>query len=82
MERIFPGDKMGALMYKAAQGAAVFGELDQEHVDRIVRPVFEAGYNRRVDLAKKAAEDTGIGRWQDMVIKNVVGGHFRQMNIR
>lgn len=67
------GDKVDALMRKAAQAAAVFGELDQEHVDRIVRAVFEAGYNRRIDLAKMAAEETGIGRWQDKVVKNVVG---------
>ena len=65
-----------ALMRKASAAAAVFGELDQEHTDRITRAVFEAGYNQRVRLAKMAAEETGIGRWQDKVVKNVVATSF------
>ena len=59
-------------MEKARQAAAVFNQYSQEQVDRIVRPVYEAGFNNRVKLAKLAYEETGIGRWQDKVIKNVV----------
>lgn len=66
-------DRVDAVMRKAVTAAAIFSELDQEHTDRIVRAVFAAGYDNRVRLAKMAAEETGIGRWQDKVVKNAVG---------
>jgi acetaldehyde dehydrogenase/alcohol dehydrogenase len=59
-------------MEKARHAAAVFNQYSQDQVDRIVRAVYEAGFNHRVRLAKMAYEETGIGRWQDKVIKNVV----------
>jgi acetaldehyde dehydrogenase/alcohol dehydrogenase len=59
-------------MEQARYAAAVFSQYSQEQVDRIVRAVYEAGFNQRVRLAKLAHEETGIGRWQDKVIKNVV----------
>jgi acetaldehyde dehydrogenase/alcohol dehydrogenase len=60
------------IMEKATLAAAVFSTLDQAHTDRIVRAVYEAGFNARVKLAKMAHEETNIGRWEDKVIKNVV----------
>jgi len=60
------------IMEKATLAAAVFSTLDQAHTDRIVRAVYEAGFNARVKLAKMAHEETSIGRWEDKVIKNVV----------
>jgi len=57
---------------KAIRAAAVFSQLDQDHTDRIVRAVFEAGFNNRVYLAKMAHEETGLGVWEDKVIKNVL----------
>jgi acetaldehyde dehydrogenase/alcohol dehydrogenase len=59
-------------MEKARHAAAVFNQYSQEQVDRIVRAVYEAGFNHRIKLAKLAYEETGIGRWQDKVIKNAV----------
>jgi acetaldehyde dehydrogenase/alcohol dehydrogenase len=64
-------DNVDEIMRKASAAAAVFSELDQAHTDRIARAVFEAGFQNRVSLAKLAVEETGIGRWQDKVIKNV-----------
>ena len=61
---------------KAAVAAGIFSQLGQEHVDRIVRAVYEAGFNARVSLAKLASEETQIGKWQDKVIKNVVATQF------
>lgn len=58
---------------KAKESAAVFSQLSQEHVDRIVKAVYEAGFKNRVKLAKMAVEETGIGKWEDKVIKNVAG---------
>lgn len=61
------------IMQNAVAAAGVFSQFTQEHVDRIVRAAYEAAFNNRVRLAKMAVEETGIGRWQDKVMKNVVG---------
>ena len=58
------------ILDKATQAAAVFSQLDQAHTDRIVRAVVRAGLEHRVRLARMAQEETGIGRWQDKVVKN------------
>jgi len=60
------------IMEKAIYAAGIFSQLDQEHTDRIVRAVYEAGFNNRIKLAKMAHEETGLGNWKDKVIKNVV----------
>jgi acetaldehyde dehydrogenase / alcohol dehydrogenase len=57
---------------KATMAAAIFDQLNQEQVDKIVEEVCKAGFNNRVKLAKMAVEETGIGVWQDKVLKNVV----------
>ena len=57
---------------RANQAAAVFTQLDQKHTDRIVRSVFEEGLNNRVRLAKMAYEETGLGVFEDKVLKNVL----------
>ncbi len=57
---------------KACAAAAVFTQFDQEQIDRIVRAVFTAGLSHRVRLAKMACEETGLGKWQDKVWKNVL----------
>lgn len=67
---------------RAAQSAAVFAQYDQEQTDRIVKAVYRAAFNHRVDLAKLAHEETGIGRWQDKVIKNVVASQLVYEDIK
>lgn len=57
----------------AVISGAVFNQFNQQQTDRIVKKVFEAGFENRVKLAKMAAEETEIGIWQHKVIKNVVG---------
>ncbi len=64
------------MMEKAKSAAAVFSQLTQEHTDRIVRAVYEAVFNKRISLAKHAHEETGKGKWEDKVIKNVVASQF------
>lgn len=57
---------------RANQAAAVFTQLDQKHTDRIIRSIFEEGLNNRVRLAKMAYEETGLGIFEDKVLKNVL----------
>ena len=60
------------IINRASCASAIFSQLSQEHVDRIVRAVYEAAFNNRIKLAKMAHEETGLGRWEDKVMKNVI----------
>ena len=66
----------------ATAAAAVFSQYDQEHTDRIVHAVYEAAFRDRVRLARLAYEETGMGKWQDKVIKNVVASQFVYEDIK
>ncbi len=70
------------IMRKASFAAAIFSQLSQEHTDRIVRAVYEAGFKNRIKLAKMAHDETGLGVWEDKVIKNVVATQFVYEDIK
>jgi acetaldehyde dehydrogenase / alcohol dehydrogenase len=70
------------LFRRAKAAAAVFTQFNQEQTDRVVRAVYEAAFSNRVGLAKLAHQETGMGRWQDKVIKNVVASHFVYEDIK
>lgn len=55
---------------RAARAANAFLEYDQERTDRIVRAIFEASYAARLDLARMAHEETGMGLYEHKVLKN------------
>jgi acetaldehyde dehydrogenase / alcohol dehydrogenase len=67
---------------RALEAAAEFLTLDQEQTDRIVRAVYEAGFNDRRKLAEMAHEETGIGNIRDKVIKNTIATRFVYRDIR
>jgi acetaldehyde dehydrogenase / alcohol dehydrogenase len=68
-----PHEKIADEMLEKAQiAAAVFQELSQKETDKIVESVYKAGFNARIQLAKMACEETGIGIWQHKVLKNVL----------
>ncbi len=71
-----------AIMNRAKTAAELFRHLDQEQTDRIVTAVYRAGFNQRIRLAKMAVEETGLGVWQDKVIKNVIATRFVYEDIR
>ena len=68
--------KADAYFDRAKAAAAVFSQFDQEQTDRIVEAVYQAAFNQRVRLAKMAHEETGMGKWQDKVIKNALASQF------
>lgn len=53
---------------KAAQ--KIFANFSQEQVDRIFQHAAAVATSKRIDLAKKAARETGMGVLEDKVIKN------------
>lgn len=71
-----------AYFVRAKEAAAVFCQYDQQQTDAIVKSVYEAGFKNRVRLAKMAHDETGIGKWQDKVIKNAVATHFIHEDIK
>jgi len=64
--------KADEILDKAVLAAAEFSQFNQEQTDRVVEAVYKAALNARVRLAKMAVEETGIGVWQDKVVKNVL----------
>ncbi len=70
------------IMGRAARASAEFAQLGQAETDRIVDAVHKIAFNNRVRLAKMAHEETGMGRWEDKVIKNVVASQLVYEDIR
>lgn len=64
------------LMANARIAAAIFNELDQEHTDRIVRAVYKAAFDSRVQLAEAAVEETQLGALKDKIMKNVIASQM------
>ncbi|MHC1708579.1 MAG: aldehyde dehydrogenase family protein [Bacteroidales bacterium] len=70
------------IIQKAQEAANAFLEFDQQKTDQIVRAAYKAGFDHRVRLAKMAYEETGIGKWEDKVIKNVIATRYVYQDIR
>ncbi len=61
------------LVGAAKKAQAAIAEMTQQQVDGIVRAIAEAGVRNARRLAEMAHEDTGFGRVEDKVIKNIFG---------
>ncbi len=59
------------LVEKAKVAQQELSCMDQQYVDRIVKSISDAGVRNAKRLAQMANEDTGFGRVEDKVIKNV-----------
>ena len=71
-----------ALMAQANEAAAVFTQYDQDQVDHIVAAAAKAGAAHRLELAHMAAEETGMGIFEDKVIKNLFATEYVYNDIR
>lgn len=70
------------LVSQARHAAALFTQYDQETVDRIVAAAAKAGVARRIELARMAVEETGMGVFEDKVIKNLFSTEYIYNDIR
>jgi acetaldehyde dehydrogenase/alcohol dehydrogenase len=70
------------IIQRAKKAFNFFKKLDQAETDRIVRAAYLAAMNNRVHLARLAAEETGLGIWQDKVIKNVIASQLVYEHIK
>lgn len=78
---MLPTLDIDGILKKAQDAANEFLEFDQEKTDRIVKAAYEAGFDHRIQLAKMACEETGIGKWEDKVIKNVIATRYVYQDI-
>ena len=67
---------------KAILAAAEFQQINQKQTNKIVKAVYKAALAERVRLAKMAAEETGLGVWQDKVVKNVLASQLVYEDIK
>ena len=58
------------LVNKVSAAQKIFATYTQEQVDHIFRRVALKLSSLRIPLAKMAVEETGMGVWEDKVIKN------------
>lgn len=70
------------LVSQAREAAAIFTQYGQAEVDRIVDAAARAGAARRIELARMAVEETGMGVFEDKVIKNLFATEYVYDDIR
>lgn len=59
------------LLKEAKAAQQELAKMNQQQIDRIVEAISRAGASNAENLAKAAQEETGFGKWQDKVIKNL-----------
>jgi len=67
---------------KAQEATFLFHNYTQEAVDRILKAIYLQGMESRTVLAKMAAEETGIGKWEDKVTKNILATKYIYEDIK
>ena len=66
----------------AKLAALTFNGYTQINVDKIVKAVYLAGMKERVEMAKMAVTETGMGKWEDKVIKNILSTKYVYEDIK
>lgn len=70
------------LIANAKKAQEIYKTFSQEKVNSIVKAIAEAGEREAVKLAKMAWEETGFGKWQDKIVKNVFASKIVYENMK
>jgi acetaldehyde dehydrogenase / alcohol dehydrogenase len=70
------------VMDKTKDAAESFAQFSCEKTDAILKAVYEAAFNKRFRLAEMAHSETGVGKVEDKVIKNIIATRFVYHDIR
>ncbi|MCP4180277.1 MAG: aldehyde dehydrogenase family protein [bacterium] len=70
------------LINNSVIAAKKFSEFDQKKTDCILKAVYKAAFYNRVNLAKESYEETGIGKLEDKIIKNIVATNLVYNDIK
>lgn len=73
---------VNTLVGNAMKAQEEFKQLDQEAVDRIVKAMTLAGIDKHMELAKMAVDETGMGIYEDKVIKNLFATEYVYHSIK
>ncbi len=68
--------ELNSLIERVTAAQRKFAEFSQEQVDILFRHAAQAANENRLRLAKMAAEETGMGIFEDKVIKNQFASEF------
>ncbi len=71
-----------AITMNAKKASDEFRFLTQTITDKIVKAVYKAGFDNRIALAKMAWKETGIGKWEDKVLKNIIATRYVYNDIK
>ncbi len=74
--------EIDTLVARAQKAAEQFLQLEQEDVNRIIHAMARAGEAARIPLAWLAVEETGMGVFEDKVIKNQFATEYIYNNIK
>ena len=70
-------ERLDAVVARSRAAAEAFRKIDdQAAVDRIVWALVVAGLEHAVELARMAMEETGLGVFEDKVVKNYIATEF------
>jgi len=67
---------------KSGKSAIEFSTFSQEMVDNIVKAVARVGMEHSEEFAKMAVEETGMGKWEDKVAKNLLATEYIYEDIK
>ncbi|MCR4672159.1 MAG: acetaldehyde dehydrogenase (acetylating) [Lachnospiraceae bacterium] len=70
------------LIRKAKAAQKALAAYDQARIDSLVKALADAGIRNAEKLAKMAQEETGFGKWQDKVLKNILGSRIVYEHIK
>ncbi|MHC1749684.1 MAG: acetaldehyde dehydrogenase (acetylating) [Cellulosilyticaceae bacterium] len=59
------------LIARAKEAQKILATMSQEQIDRIVKAIADAGAANAEKLAKMANQETGFGKWEDKIVKNL-----------
>ncbi|MCX7745517.1 MAG: bifunctional acetaldehyde-CoA/alcohol dehydrogenase [Clostridia bacterium] len=82
MEKHEVHDMISQLVKNAASAQEEYKSLNQEAIDRIVKVMTFAGIEKHMELAKLAADETGMGIYEDKVIKNLFATEYVYHSIK
>lgn len=71
MDRMQIQEMVNALVSNGLRAQEEYKDLDQGAIDRIVKAMTLAGIDKHMELARLAADETGMGIYEDKVIKNL-----------
>jgi len=59
-----------------------FNNYTQKEIDKIIKELYKVSFENSIALAKMAVKETGIGKWEDKVTKNVLASKYIYNDIK